>query len=204
MIADWTPARTDLASGIVIKQTTLERNKYPVPQLNTETTTSFQMQNDPFVFQNIEVTGSPIIMYTITGSNGGSMPDLGGQTASLGPGFNIVPITQSWTGSTPSLLGPVAFVESSQTEFFDGELSGSTIIVETGSLNGDNVFLQVNTTLVEYVASITSSNLITFTTFINSNVGNGNIFLYYDSSSLLSIGSSPSGTPPLPPYNPDI
>ena len=34
MIADWTPARTDLASGIVIKQTTLERNKYPVPQLN--------------------------------------------------------------------------------------------------------------------------------------------------------------------------
>jgi hypothetical protein len=34
MIADWTPARTDLASGIVIKQTTLERNKYPVPQPN--------------------------------------------------------------------------------------------------------------------------------------------------------------------------
>lgn len=34
MIADWTPARTDLASGIVIKQTTLERNKYPVPQLD--------------------------------------------------------------------------------------------------------------------------------------------------------------------------
>jgi hypothetical protein len=34
MIQDFTPARTDLASGIVIKQTTLERNKYPVPQPN--------------------------------------------------------------------------------------------------------------------------------------------------------------------------
>jgi hypothetical protein len=204
MIQDWIPARTDLASGIVIKQTTLERNKYPVPQLNTETTTSFQMQNDPFVFQNIEVTGSPIIMYTITGSNGGSMPDLGGQTASLGPGFNIVPITQSWTGSTPSLLGPVAFVESSQTEFFDGELSGSTIIVETGSLNGDNVFLQINTTLVEYSADITSSNTTNFTAFINSNVGNGKIFLYYDSSSLLSINSGPSTAQPPAPYDPSI
>jgi hypothetical protein len=204
MIADWTPARTDTATGIVIKQTTLERNKYPVPQLNTETTTSFQFQNDPFVFQNIEVTGSPIIMYTITGSNGGSMPDLGGQTASLGPGFNIVPITQSWTGSTPSLLGPVAFVESTQTEFFDGELSGSNIIVETGSLNGDNVFLEINTTLVEYTASITSSNTTNFTAFVNSSVGNGKIFLYYDSSSLLSIFSGRNDEQPIPPYNPSI
>jgi hypothetical protein len=143
-------------------------------------------------------------MYTITGSNGGSMPDLGGQTSSLGPGFNIVPITQSWTGSTPSLLGPVAFVESSQTEFFDGELSGSTIIVETGSLNGNNVFLEINTTLVEYTASITASNTTNFTAFINSSVGNGKIFLYYDSSSLLSINAGQSGAQPIPPYSPDI
>jgi hypothetical protein len=204
MIQDWIPARTDAATGIVIKQTTLERNKYPVPQLNTETTTSFQFQNDPFVFQNIEVTGSPIIIYTITGSSGGSMPDLGDQTSSLGPGFNIVPITQSWTGSTPSLLGPVAFVESTQTEFFDGELSGSNIIVETGSLNGDNVFLEINTTLVEYTASITSSNTTNFTAFANSSVGNGKIFLYYDSSSLLSINSGQNNTPPPAPYDPSI
>jgi hypothetical protein len=143
-------------------------------------------------------------MYTITGSNGGSMPDLGDQTSSLGPGFNIVPITQSWTGSTPSLLGPVAFVESTQTEFFDGELSGSTIIVETGSLNGDNVFLQINTTLVEYTASITSSNITNFTVFDNSSVGNGKIFLYYDSSSLLSINSGQNNSQPIAPDVPSI
>jgi hypothetical protein len=35
MIKDFVPARTSLASGIVIKQNLLERNKYPVPQFNT-------------------------------------------------------------------------------------------------------------------------------------------------------------------------
>ena len=36
MIKDFTPARTSLATGIVIKQTMLERNKYPVPQASTD------------------------------------------------------------------------------------------------------------------------------------------------------------------------
>lgn len=35
MIKDWVPAKTSLASGIVIKQNILERNKYPVPQFTT-------------------------------------------------------------------------------------------------------------------------------------------------------------------------
>jgi len=41
MIKDFTPARTSLATGIVIKQTFLERNKYPLPQVNTDTTVAF-------------------------------------------------------------------------------------------------------------------------------------------------------------------
>ena len=78
MIADWTPARTDLASGIVIKQTTLERNKYPVPQLNI--TSSLAMvesgsTNIPYQTENLLITGSSIQMYTITGSSGGSIVD---------------------------------------------------------------------------------------------------------------------------------
>jgi hypothetical protein len=38
MIQDFTPARAGLASGIVIKQTMLERNKYPLPQATTNST----------------------------------------------------------------------------------------------------------------------------------------------------------------------
>ena len=67
-----------------------------------------------------------------------------------------------------------------------------------------NVFLQINTTLVEYTASITSSNTTNFTAFVNSSVGNGKIFLYYDSSSLLSINAGQSGAQPAAPYDPNI
>ena len=36
MIKDFVPARTSLASGIVVKQHLLERNKYPQPQVSFE------------------------------------------------------------------------------------------------------------------------------------------------------------------------
>jgi hypothetical protein len=182
MIKDFIPARSSLASGIVIKQTLLERNKYPVPQLNTYTTTSYQNQNQPFISQDLIISGSPVIMYHITGSNGGSMPNLFGETSSVDL---YSPITQVWSGVTPSTLGPVVFTESAQYEFFNGELSGSEFAVTTQSLNGTNPFLQVPTTLVAYTASITASSYVSFTTFLTQTPPNGNIFLFYDSSSVI-------------------
>jgi len=41
MIKDFTPARSSLATGIVIKQTLLERNKYPLPQATTNSEITF-------------------------------------------------------------------------------------------------------------------------------------------------------------------
>ncbi len=41
MIQDFTPARAGLASGIIIKQTLLERNKYPLPQVTTNSVITF-------------------------------------------------------------------------------------------------------------------------------------------------------------------
>jgi hypothetical protein len=41
MIQDFTPARANLASGIVIKQTLLERNRYPLPQMTTNSEIAF-------------------------------------------------------------------------------------------------------------------------------------------------------------------
>jgi hypothetical protein len=78
MIADWTPARTDLASGIVIKQTTLERNKYPVPQPNITSSIAWVESGStdiPYQTENILITGSSIQMVAITGSSGGSIID---------------------------------------------------------------------------------------------------------------------------------
>ena len=267
MIQDWVPARTDLASGIVIKQTTLERNKYPVPQLdlsssiasvgvnNTSSafiipgddnptalvcypitssgvynliitgsitdngsgglyeitlfqpngitpiaglfditigsgdtftfsgsynasipqgssicfvsdggydfflnnfTASLQLANPyytSYVVEDILITGSPIQMYEISASTGGTMPDLFGLTQSFYTGNNVVNITQSWTGSTPSLLGPVVFTESAQYEFYNGELSGSILEVENGELNEANPYKMASTQLLSYLSS---------------------------------------------------
>ena len=173
MIQDWVPARTSLASGVVIKQTVLERNKYPVPQLDTETTTSFysgSTWNTPGVYQNIEYTGS-IDMYEITGSTGITMPSLvptydfrpvtssTGQTyiAQYGTPLNpMLNLTQSWLGSTPSLSGSVAFTQSNAQEFFNGELSGSNLVVEDGELNPLNPVKHASTQLLTY--NITGSN----------------------------------------------
>ena len=186
MIKDYVPVRSSLTTGIVIKQHILERNKYPVPQVNTYTTTSFYgsgstpniFWDTPLVSQNIEITGSPIQMYTISGSTGGTMPDLFGLTQSFYTGNNVVNITQSWTGSTPSLLGPVIFTESTQTEFYDGELSGSYIQVDNGELNEGNPYKMVSTQVLLY--NTTGSN--------NTNPGPGEI--YWNSAD----GFTPGGT----------
>jgi hypothetical protein len=158
MVKDYVPVRSSVTTGVLIKQHILERNKYPVPQLDTYTTTSFYGSgsstnpawNTPFVFQNLEITGSPIQMYTISGSTGGTMPDLFGLTSSEFTGNNVVNITQSWDGINSTPLGLVPFVDSTQMEFYDGELSGSYIQVEDGDLNPDNPYKLASTQLLVY------------------------------------------------------
>jgi len=205
MVQDWIPARTALSSGIVIKQTTLERNKYPVPQLSPSSSIAFYGSGStsgsgtitwstPFIVEDLIITGSGIQMYQITGSSGGTMPDLFGETSSFYTGNNVVNITQSWTGTTPSLLGPVAFTQSSQTEFFDGELSGSNILVTDGDLNGDNPFLKPEDTILFYTASYYNDNIIPVNNFLNQNTSpnNGEIYLLFDDTSIPSIPFNPA------------
>ena len=83
MIKDFVPVRTSLASGIVVKQTLLERQKYPVPQ--AEYTTPLytgSIKSVPYLLDyerayssSTDFESFPIV--TTTGSNGGSMPPLG-------------------------------------------------------------------------------------------------------------------------------
>jgi hypothetical protein len=155
MLQDFVPARTGLAAGIVIKNTLLDRNRYRVPQVNTsESIASIGSGsvNIPYIVEDQTITGS-IDVGTISGGNGGSMPDLFGQTQSFD---RFVNITQVWSGSTPSLTGSVSFVQSSQIEFYNGELSGSNKVVTNGDLSDCNVeIIQVysdsNTINVPYI-----------------------------------------------------
>jgi hypothetical protein len=194
MLQDWVPARASLAAGIVVKQHFLERNKYPVPQATPNTPIAYYGSGSgniawdtPFTFQNLVVSGAGIRMYEVTGSNAGVFPNLNGQTSSvILPGNYTASVTQVWSGDTPSVVGPVAFTQSSQTEFFNGELSGSNLVVTNGDLNGDNPFLQANTTLLAYTASYYNDNVIPAGNFLNINTSpnNGEIYLLYDETTI--------------------
>jgi len=158
MVKDYIPAKSSLASGIIIKQHLLERNKYPVPQME---------------FTQSDYTGS-ISMYTITGSDGGSWPDLSSSLQSQ--------ITQSWTGSYSSYSGSISFTRDDLSDFFTGELSGSNITVTTQSLNSNNNYItqsNPDTTLFDLspynvlVNNVSSSTLSSF--FMNVDYSNGAI-----------------------------
>jgi len=162
MLQDFIPARSSLAAGIVIKNTLLDRNRYPVPQVSPSTSIAQVGSNTsgsgplgtPYIVEDMTLTGS-IAIGTTEGNSGGTYPDLLGQTSSLYTYTNVVNITQSWNGATPSVSGAVPFIQSSQTEFYDGQLSGSNLVVTTGDLSDCKVeIIQVyNTSSLPYLGN---------------------------------------------------
>jgi len=169
MIKDYIPAKSSLASGIIIKQHVLERNKYPIPQADSTTQSDYT---------------ASISTYNITASNGGSWPNL---SSSLN--FSV---TQSWTGSYSSYSGSISFTRDDQSEFFTGELSGSNLTVTTQSLNANNNYItqsNPDTSLFELspynvlVNNVSSSTLSSF--FMDVDYSNGGV-LPINQQSLLS------------------
>jgi len=222
MIQDFVPAHSSLASGVIIKQHLLERNRYPTPQMDLRTTQSvygsgsIPIWNSPNIFEDITITGSiqgiPGIadgqrIYTsstdyesfpieqITGSSGGVMPEFNGTSST-----NLyVNITQSWTGTTPSLLGDVVFTQSNQDEFFNGEFSGSILLAQDGKLS-TCIYLYANTVETQYKPIFYKSNQLlgsnnSLNIFLNANTSpnQGEIYLYWDSGSLSDAISAPPG-----------
>jgi len=79
MFADWVPARTSLASGIIIKQTLLERNRYRTPQVSPSASIALIGSGSspigiPYTVEDQLITGSIAVGSTV-GTNGGSLPD---------------------------------------------------------------------------------------------------------------------------------
>jgi len=132
-IKSYVPARTSVSTGVVIKQHMLERNRRQPVQITNNTTVAYAPTNEDIVFQNLEITSS-IQVGSFTGSNAGVPPNLRGHVSASGAGFNIVPITQSWSASNATISGSVDYIDETQTEFFNGEYSGSDFVVTTQSL----------------------------------------------------------------------
>jgi len=206
MIKDFVPARTSLASGVVIKQHLLERNKYPQPQVDNHSTIAYytsgsqipsgSSNNTPLTFQNIAVSGTvapqwndynPGTIENVSGGTGGTFEMFNGvDTSPYGPNGtgpqNIFFITQSWidTFTTPS--GSVSVVHDAQDEFYDGEFSGSVLTVTTQSLFApyplDNIASSYRQ--VHYYGTGSSESSIFLNNFLNNATApqSGSILFY--------------------------
>jgi hypothetical protein len=113
MIQDFTPVKSSLSSGVVIKQHILERNK----QKPTLVTSSLH-----------EYTGS-LTSGFVKGGTGGVFDNINSITSSISP-----QVTQSWDYTIQTLSGSLNVTQSTQDEFYNGELSGSEYTVTTSNL----------------------------------------------------------------------
>ena len=148
MIRDFVPARTSLASGIVVKQHLLERNKYAQPQM-THTLLEISGSVKP---QWNDYEDGPLV--TIDGGTGGSINQSTLHSQSFGEVIS-------------TLSGSVIKMHTTQDEFYNGELNGSSIIVTTQSLSDpltdeypllNNVMDTLSNPRYIDIASITPSN----------------------------------------------
>jgi hypothetical protein len=166
MIKDFVPARTSLASGIVIKQHILERNKYPQPQVDTNSTIAKYAKsgsiiwNEPIITKDLTISGTITPQWndynagTVENPNGGTAGvfEMFNGTAFAPSGSNIFNLTQSWSELIQIASGSVNVTHNSQDEFYNGEFKGSTLIITTQSLNPPlpNSILSFDYTPVRY------------------------------------------------------
>jgi hypothetical protein len=147
MIKDFTPAKSGLSTGVVIKQHLLERNKQrpaqvEISQHDYSGSVYSQQMWDP-VTEDTYISHSRISK--INGGAGGVFNYINVYSSSI---LNTVSpqITQSWTYGVSGPAGGFILTQSSQDEFYNGELSGSKILATDGNLNLDNPYLEPSTT----------------------------------------------------------
>ena len=117
LIKDFVPAKTSLASGLIIKPHYLERNRYPVPVVSWE---------------DLDLTAS-IDTAFISGGIAGGFAEFGGEDPFI---RNFIPdFTQSWDSYNRTPLGLVTQSHTTQDEFYNGEFSGSIIQVYEEQVN---------------------------------------------------------------------
>lgn len=143
MIKDFVPVRTSLASGIVVKQTLLERQKYPVPQ--AEYTTPLytgSIKSVPYLLDyerayssSTDFQSFPIV--TTTGSDGGSMPPLG-----LGGPITSITLTDGGSGYNTAVSYTVT-VTGGEGQGATATVGGITNLAQLPA--GNNIINQLDT-----------------------------------------------------------
>jgi len=165
MVQDFTPARSSLAAGIVIKQHLLERNKYPQPEVGQA---------------RYDYSGSIDTAFVLGGA-GGTVNQYNSLDTNPYYVNNVYGVTQSYSESIVIPSGVVTQVHSSQDEFYNGEYSGSNFVVTNGDLNPANIFKQPNDTLLLYDVTLKNNINQSFSQFFasGSNMTSGDLIIYF-------------------------
>ena len=159
MIEDFTPARTSLSSGVVIKQHLLERNR----QRPAQVTSSFEqysgsVRNLPKDYSLGEpdypqYSDSGSAIYKFGGGTGGGFEPFNGLktypsgSENLGPN-NEYFLTQSWDESWSTFSGSAPIDRTDQREFYNGEFSGS---IDVGIKDICSAYFKISNTSYSYV-----------------------------------------------------
>ena len=160
MIKDFTPVRTGVATGVVIKQHLLERNRYPIPQPSS---------SQHYITASIDSAFS-------SGSY------------AFSPLAEIEDFVQTNTYTTIGPSGSTSYTDSSQQEFYNGAFSGSNLTLTIGNLSSKNPYLKdryAEYPYKPYLFSCAGNRHIKETTFLNpyTTASQGEIYLYYITSS---------------------
>ena len=188
MIKDFVPARTGLTTGVVIKQHLLERNKYRQPQMSYT-----QPEYSASIESGFIKGGAGGVLEPYNNLN---ISPWGIASESLS---NIYNLTQSWVESIIGPSGSVNIIHDSQEEFYNGEFSGSTLLVTDGELNDENIFKYPSTLEISYDIIFYTSSVTPLEAFnnINTSPNSGQIYLWYDTGSILNPQvQGPGGTQP--------
>ena len=181
MVQDFVPANSGLASGVVIKQHLLERNKQRPAQVESS--------QDYY-------TGS-IESGFISGGQAGTYDALNFLTSSDAFINGVSPqVTQSWVYEVDGPKGPAEITQSTQDEFYNGELSGSNFIATTGELNDENTNKKPSVIEISYDVLFFTSSILPIGPFQSPfpSPNQGEIYLWYDTGSFLNTGEG--GSPP--------
>lgn len=184
MIKDFVPARTGLATGVVIKQHLLERNRYKHPSTTFQ---SFYYTGSVKPQWNNYEDGR---VYNPSGGTGGSLDTFNGLTNNLN-------ITQSWSESFSTPSGSLTLIHNSQDEFYNGEFDGTQITVTIQNLNpGCDPFKKVDPQGFEINGvRMYSGSQYNFGDFINNDNDPtpGYISLWYQKSTDPGLPAEPLG-----------
>ena len=192
MVQDFVPANSGLASGVVIKQHLLERNRQRPAQVESS---------------QQYYTGS-ISTGSIVGGTGGVLDNI--NTIANSPegqdqGFinSLSPVTQSWPYNILTPSGSVELTQLSQDEFYNGEFSGSVISATTGELNDENEskypsIIEINYDVIFFTSSTTP--LPPFQGPFQS-PNQGEIYLWYDTGSFIDTGEDENPNIPSEPQS---